>query len=304
MAMTDYTPILINHGVFTSSSNGKKYDVDLYAAYKYYQDTNLNVSYLYLGMYLYIPQYLTLGTWTDYDNSYFNVASSTENCSVSPNSYSYNIPLNQTTGPTNKWLVEDKLFTIYHNSQGYASVNISWFWGVRAFNPPTTNYWNPSGSFQIGLNHIETRPTAPTSVTVSNPLLDNKKFVVSWLGATGNITSYNIQRSIKLANSNIWQNWVNVTTTTNTTQYTDSSITYDYPTGTQIKYHVCAINSNNNYSDYLESNIFSLRGSNIFIKKNNVWINGTLWIKSDNWKRGVKSYTKQNSIWEESTLDI
>lgn len=136
MAMSGGTERLVK----TSKANyGKDGDINLYVYYKSTQDTANNKSTVYCGMYVKTPSTsYDIGSWTDSRGSYVGTTSNTFNGTI-PNFAG------------TRWLVENKSFTVNHDSEGKATATIYWKWGV---NSPWGGYEVPSGSFTITLPQI------------------------------------------------------------------------------------------------------------------------------------------------------
>ena len=136
MAMTGGTSKLLKTGNLNGSTSGQ---VKLYAYYKSTQDTSNNKSTVYVGLYITVTSGWTIGKWTDQNGSYIGKTSLT---------FDGTVPAS-TSGTY--WLVENKSFTVNHNSDGTGSATIYWKWGV---NSSWGGMVNPSGSFTITLPTI------------------------------------------------------------------------------------------------------------------------------------------------------
>ena len=145
MAMTGGTAQLLNTGLFVDNPNR---GVQIYAYYKTTQDTANNRSTITVGMYVVVGTGWSIGAWTDYAGSYIGTKENTFDGSIGTISGTY-------------WLVENKTFTVNHNSDGTGKATIYWKWGVRAYDTFISNYYEPSGSFEIEL------PTIARTSTVS-----------------------------------------------------------------------------------------------------------------------------------------
>lgn len=141
MAMTGGTTKLVYTG-YANGDTSKPIRV-----YVYYKSTQLdtNQSRVSVGMYVTTPSGYDIGVWDDFSGSYVGTPSLTFDGTIPNFEGTY-------------WIVEDKTFTVNHNSDGTGSATIYWKWGV---NSPWGRIQNPSGSFNITLPTID-RGSVPT----------------------------------------------------------------------------------------------------------------------------------------------
>lgn len=143
MAMTGGTAKCVKTTYpFSDSSKAVK----LYVYYKTVQDTEANKSTITCGMYVTTPHGWDIGPWGDYGGSYIGKTSLTFNGGIANFS-------------GEKWLAQDKSFTVSHNSDGTGQATIYWKWGVRS---TWGGFYEASGSFTITL------PTIPRSSSITS----------------------------------------------------------------------------------------------------------------------------------------
>ena len=152
MAMTDVTAKCVKT---TTPFTDKTKTVKLYVCYRTEQDVNANKSTIYCGMYVVTPGGWDIGPWGDYGGSYIGKTSLTFDGAISNFSGT-------------KWLVENKSFTVSHNSDGTGTATIYWKWGV---NSSWGGMTKPSGSFTITLPTIprSSTITSASNITLGNP---------------------------------------------------------------------------------------------------------------------------------------
>lgn len=264
------------------------WEISLYVYVKVVsQSTASNSSVLSLGMYVYSKY--DIGPWGDYNGSYLGVDGSNQ---------SFNGAIANGTGT--RWIVENLNFTVYHNNDGSKSVTIGWHWGV---NSSWGGYVNPSGTFGYTLPKIDRYPSAPTSCTAkvgtdSVNYSNGDTVTISWSGASGVITGYEIQYATRDQNSGAWSGW-NAWQSTSSTSITDTWGN-SWLAGVQFKYRVRAMNGSLP-SSYKKSNVMTIRGG---LRRNcsGTWKHGTAWIKiSGTWKRAKCVWIKIGGTWYRST---
>lgn len=149
------------------------------------------------------------------------------------------------------------------------------------------------------LTKIARNPTAPTSFTITaghgNYVGLGDTINLSWSGATGNVTGYELQYAY--GNSG-WLAWKTQTGTTTTVSFTRTDINQT-GAGKLIRYRVRALNGSLT-SAWKESNSLTMSGE-MDIKVNGAWKTGTTWIKvNGTWKRAKRVWIKVNGAWKES----
>ena len=157
--------------------------------------------------------------------------------------------------------------------------------------------WN---SFSITLTHEGGTPSAPTSFNISagygNYVGLGDTINLSWSGATGNVTGYELQYSY--GNSG-WQAWKTQTGTSTTVSFAGRTDINQTGAGKIIKYRVRALNGSK-ASAWKESNQLTMMGG-MDLKVSNAWKNGSTWIKvSGSWKRVKRVWIKVNGSWKYS----
>lgn len=201
MAMTGGTPILVHTG---KADYGAAGEIKLYVYYKYTQDTATNKSTVYVGMYVTPPSATyPIGPWSDFNGSYVGTKT---------NTFDGSIPYIT----EKKWIVENKSFTVDHDSEGNATATIYWKWGV---NSPWGQCVNPSGYFTITLPQIA---RASTITSVDNANLGSTTKVV-W---TPKSKSFYYQVKLSMGDWS-WRSAAITPNTTSANTYTTSVIPYE-----------------------------------------------------------------------------
>ena len=103
MAMTDYTSKLVHTGYANGNSARP---IQVYVAYKSSQSIDTNRSTIYVGMYVTTIAGYPIGAWDDFNGSYVGTTALTFDGSI-PNFSG------------TRWLVENKSFTVDHNSPAH-----------------------------------------------------------------------------------------------------------------------------------------------------------------------------------------
>ena len=166
MAMTGGTAKLVKEEY--ANYGNSNWTIKLYVYYKTSQDNANNKSTITVGMYVVTPSGYDIGTWTDYGGSYVGTSSLT---------FDGTIPNFSGT----RWLVENKTFTVNHNSDGTGTATIYWKWGVRS---NWGGYYEPSSSFTITLPTI---PRASSITTATDKTLGNA-CSIKWTPASSSFT--------------------------------------------------------------------------------------------------------------------
>lgn len=190
-----------------------------------------------------------------------------------------------------------KKLTIKHNDDGSKKVNIK----AKISHSRFSSSWN---GFDVTLTDIERTPSAPTAFTISagfgNYVGLGDEVTLSWSGASGNITGYEIQYN--RGNSG-WKTWYsNYTTSATAVTMKDSFTATDIAVngaGNQVRYRVAALNGSLK-SAYKESNALTITGG-MDLKVNNAWKTGSVWINVNGvWKRAKRVWIKVNGQWQYS----
>lgn len=190
------------------------------------------------------------------------------------------------------WSKSGKI-TIAHNNDGTKSFSASISAAIytSAVNCKASGTWT--------LKKIARNPSAPTSFTISagygNYVGLGDTIDLKWLGASGNITEYELQYS--RGNSG-WKAWKTVTGTSTTDSFTATDIAVN-GAGCAVKYRVRAMNGSLP-SDWKESNTLYITGG-MDLKVSNAWKTGSVWINvNGTWKRAKRVYVKVNGSWQYS----
>lgn len=186
---------------------------------------------------------------------------------------------------------------IAHNNDGTKTFSIS----VRAAIYYSSVNCTGSGSFT--LDKIARNPNAPTSFSISAGYGDyiglGDTVTLSWSGASGVITGYEIEFS--RGNSG-WKDYKSVTSSATSGSTTDSFTSTDIDVngaGNAVKYRIRAMNGSL-ASAWKESNTLTMMGG-MDLKVNNAWQTGSVWIKVDGvWKRAKRVWIKVNNTWQYS----
>ena len=218
------------------------------------------------------------------------------NVKVDGTEYSSTITTSQKITSAGIVLFSKKL-TIKHNSDGSKTVKIQ----AEIDHTRVSSDWN---GFNVTLTKISRTPSAPTSFNITagygNYVGLGDEVTLSWSGASGNITGYEIQYS--RGNSG-WKTWYNNYSSTSTSgsikdSFTATNIDIN-GAGNQVKYRIAALNGSLK-SAYKESNVLTITGG-MDLKVSNAWKNGSVWIKvNGTWKRAKRVWINVNGKWQYS----
>lgn len=178
---------------------------------------------------------------------------------------------------------------ITHNNDGSKSFSVSISAAIYTFAV------NCTGSDTFTLDKIARNPSAPTSCSASagngSMAAVGETVTVNWSGASGVITSYDLQYQI---DGGSWAGNTNTTSTSYSGALSDS-----LKSGQTIKYRVRAKNGSL-ASSWKESNALTVSGA-MDIKVSGAWKTGTTWIKvNGTWKRAKRVWIKVNGTWKQS----
>ncbi len=181
--------------------------------------------------------------------------------------------------------------TVTHNADGSKTVHAS----VNILTGTSSGTVKASGSKV--LTKIARNPSAPTSFSISagfgNFVGLGDTITLSWSGASGVITGYELQYSY--GNSG-WKAWKTQTGTSTSVSFTSTDINMT-GAGKVIKYRVRALNGSL-ASAWKESNALTMLGA-MKIKISNAWKTGSVWIKVNGaWKRAKRVWIKVNGTWK------
>lgn len=188
-------------------------------------------------------------------------------------------------------------FTITHSADGSKTVNVK----AEIDHTRVSSDWN---GFDVTLTKIARTPSAPTSFTISagygNYVGLGDEVTLSWSGASGVITGYEIQYS--RGNSG-WKTWYsNYASSSGSGSIKDSFTATDIAingAGNAVKYRIAALNGSLK-SAYKESNTLYISGG-MDLKVSNAWKTGSVWINvNGTWKRAKRVWIKVNNQWVSS----
>lgn len=186
-----------------------------------------------------------------------------------------------------------KNLTIKHDDDGSKTVNVK----AKISHSRFSSSWN---GFNVTLEKIARTPSAPTSFTISagygNYVGLGDTINLSWSGASGVITGYDLQYSY---GNTGWLDWKTITDTSTSVSFAGRTDINQTGAGKIIKYRVRALNGTM-ASAWKESNQLIMTGG-MDLKVNNAWKQGTIWINvNGTWKRAKRVYIKQNNTWSYS----
>lgn len=203
------------------------------------------------------------------------------------------------TGRVDMWLSwsTSGTITIPHGDDGKKTFSIS----IRA--AIETYAVNCSGSGSFTLDPIARTPSAPTACSITagfgNYVGLGDTVTITWSGASGTITGYDIQYS--RGNSG-WKDYKSVTSSATSGSTTDSFTATNIDVngaGKAVKYRVRAVNGSF-ASAWKESNTLTMMGG-MDIKITNAWKTGSVWINiNGTWKRAKRVWIKINNTWKYS----
>lgn len=173
--------------------------------------------------------------------------------------------------------------TVTHDNNGNGTLSMS----GRCYGGGMSIDITPSGS--IALPKMDLTPSAPTTCSASagngNYAAIGEPITITYSGASGTITGYELQRSINGGS------WTNITS--------PDTLSTDVVSGSSVKYRVRAKNGSL-ASGWKESNTLIVSGK-MNIKQNGSWVNGSPWIKvNGSWVRVKRVWKKVNGSWVQS----
>lgn len=187
-------------------------------------------------------------------------------------------------------------FSVAHESDGTKTISVSSSWDNGEYHPNSASV--PSTS--ITLTPIARTPSAPTSFTAKDGN-DSVNYsygdtvTLSWSGAGGTITGYEIQYAAADPDSSAFGAWTALKTVTGTST-TDSSRRL---AGARFKYRVRAKNGSL-ASGWKESNTLTVRGG-VRIRAGGAWRTGTVWVRAGGvWKRAKNVWRNSGGSWKRS----
>lgn len=196
------------------------------------------------------------------------------------------------------------IFTVAHNADGSKTVAISCSIDIKV-TLGSTYYGTVTWNGNAVLGKIARNPNAPTAFTITaghgNYVGLGDTINMSWSGASGVITGYEIQ--YKRGNVG-YASHPNLNVTSNKTSgtWTDSFTSTDIAqtgAGKIVQYRIRALNGSL-ASGWKESNILYMSGE-MDVKVSGSWKTGTVWIKvNGTWKRAKRVWIKLGGTWRES----
>jgi hypothetical protein len=237
--------------------------------------------------------------WYATNTNYMWDTSATRNAwsETNGNRYSWSQRFDCNPWPSNPFIINDRTVRVYHNEDGTKTINIS------AYADGTASTYGPGISNASGtviLDPIARIPTAPTSCIATGRDTESydagTSLTITWSGAAGNITGYDLDSKICDKDTGVWGSWITIVTATPGTSFTGSM---DMLPNTKYQYRVRACNGDLK-SGYTESNILTTRGA-IRINKLSSYKYGVPWLKvNGTWVKAKRVYIKINGAWKET----
>lgn len=203
------------------------------------------------------------------------------------------------TGRTNMYLTwsTSGSLTLDHASDGSKSFKVSVEAAIYTFAV------NCTGSKSFTLDKIARNPSAPTKFSISagfgNYVGLGDKVTLSWSGASGVITGYELQ--YQRGNTG-WKAWTTIKSTATSGSTTDSFTATDVSVngaGVVVQYRIRALNGSL-ASAWVNSNKLTMLGG-MELKVNGAWKTGSVWINvNGTWKRAKRVWIKVNGNWKYS----
>lgn len=175
--------------------------------------------------------------------------------SINGNSKSYGQYLSSPDSPTTFTLVSHSV-SVPHNSDGTKTITIAGAlaWHGYMWNGKGVTVNTLSGSSNVTLDKLLSPPSAPTWCKASGRYEAGEKVSVSWGGASGTISSYNVQyRQWDLVTG--WTSWSNAGTGI---------------TGTSMQHQIVSVGNNRKYLQYRAQAVNSAGGSGWSSESENV----------------------------------
>ena len=231
------------------------------------------------------------------NTGYETYGNGTVYCTIDGTQYSQAVTSSQKI--TNSGIVLfSKKVTIPHNSDGSKTVNVK-----ARINIPSVVTSSDQG-FNVTLTKIGggSAPTAPTSLVIPSTVSIGETITLTWKGATGTITGYQMQYAKGYtANPTNWTDWRKPTVTTGSGSTTDtySNTSTANGSGMTVKYRIRAMNGSA-ASAWRESNSMIILGA-MKVNANGAWKNGSTWINvNGTWKRAKCVWINVNGTWKQT----
>lgn len=194
----------------------------------------------------------------------------------------------------------NKKFTIAHNADGSKTVNVQAKISISGVLSSVMQ------GFSVTLTKISVSPTtpkAPTKLTIPDTVSVGDTITLSWSGASGTITGYQMQYAKGYTdNPSNWTDWRKPAVTSGSGSTTD---TYSNTAasvngaGMTVLYRIRAMNGNV-ASAWCVSNKMTILGA-MDVKVGGTWKNGSTWIKvGGTWKRAKCVWIKSGGTWKQS----
>ena len=148
----------------------------------------------------------------------------------------------------------------------------------------------------VNLSTYAVAPTKPTSCTAPTDYHYGDTYSITWSGATGTITGYDLDYEIKNKDTGVYGGWSNIFSNSNQTSFSAQMLEL---CGTIYQFRVRACNGSLK-SDYTYSNEMTYRVT-ININLNGTYKKGTPFVKiNGTWARAKKLFIKSGNTWNES----
>lgn len=194
----------------------------------------------------------------------------------------------------------NRKFTIAHSSDGSKTVNVQAMINISGVLSSTYQGLN------VALTKISVTPatpTAPTKLTIPSTVSVGETITLSWSGASGTITGYQMQYAKGYTdNPSNWTDWRKPAVTSGSGSTTD---TYSNTAasvngaGMTVLYRIRAMNGSV-ASAWCVSNKMTILGA-MDVKVGGAWKNGSAWINvGGTWKRVKCVWIKQGGTWKQS----
>ena len=193
-------------------------------------------------------------------------------------------------------------FSVPHNADGTKTAAISCRLDIEiTISGIYVGYVQGSGN--AVLTAISRQLTAPTAFAITAGFGIyvglGDAVTLTWSGASGNITGYQIQYS---RGNNGWKTLKSISSTATSGNTTDSFTNTDIAmtgAGKNVKYRIRSMNGSL-ASAWKESNTLIITGS-MDLKVSSAWKTGSVWIKVNGaWKRAKRVWIKVDGVWKYS----
>ena len=223
------------------------------------------------------------------NTGYTTTGTGTVTCTINGTKYTASITNSQKI-TSSAIVLFNKTVTIKHSSDGSKTIYIS-------ASIKHSRFESGTNGFNVKLTTINTAPSAPTSFSIDASYGKYYRLGdtinLSWSGASGTITGYEIQYS---RGSSGWKALKTVTGKSTTDKITTTDITQT-GAGKKVYYRVRALNGSYK-SAWKESNKLTVLGG-MKINVNGTWKDGTVWINvNGTWKRAKCVWLNVNNTYK------